>query len=119
MLWCILAFLKPLLTKQMGTLGPSSFREIENEILKLNWSQALICTPNDHVYDWGRTWESASLSNMSIDSDADGMRTAPRNMDAKPVCALSPIHLDTRHLPIISGAQYISLNLFLIYMRGS
>lgn len=50
MLWCNLAFLKPFLTKQMGTLGSSSLHEIENEILKLNWSQALVFTLNDHVY---------------------------------------------------------------------
>lgn len=55
-------------------------------------------------YDWGGTWESASLSNISVDSDAGGMRTTWRNTDAKPMCALSPIHLDTMHLSTTSGA---------------
>lgn len=37
----------------MGTLG-SSLHESKKEVLKLNWSQVLIFTLNDHVYNWDK-----------------------------------------------------------------
>lgn len=43
-------FLKCFLAKQMGSLG-LSLHESEIKVLKLNWSEALIFTLNDHVYD--------------------------------------------------------------------
>lgn len=54
---------------------------------------------------WGGTRESASLSNISVDSDTGGVRSILRNTGAKFMCALSPVHLDTMHLSISSGAQ--------------
>lgn len=47
---CFLKFL----STQMGTLESLSLHESENEILQLNWPQALISTLNDHMYDSGK-----------------------------------------------------------------